>query len=80
MHMAAALDIPTVTLFGPTDPKEFAPYSYKNVNITLNFPCQYCYRKPAMYDCQNNECMKKISVGKVLKKVTESLEDKKCLR
>ena len=75
MHMAAALDVPTITLFGPTDPKEFAPYSCKNVNITLNFPCQYCYGKPTMYDCQSNECMKKISVEEVFKKIMERLGD-----
>jgi len=75
MHMAAALGIPTVTLFGPTNPMEFAPYSNENFNITLNLPCQYCYRKTAMYDCKSNECMKGISVGKVYDIIMERLKD-----
>jgi len=34
MHMAAAVRVPTVTLFGPTDPRVWRPYSSKGAVVT----------------------------------------------
>jgi ADP-heptose:LPS heptosyltransferase len=32
MHLAAAMNVPVVALFGPTDPAKFGPYAMQRVN------------------------------------------------
>ena len=74
MHMAAALNIPTVALFGPTNPEQFAPYSSKNVNITAGLKCQYCYGKKEMAYCEDNCCMNRIEADEVYETCLDSLK------
>lgn len=44
MHIAAAVDVPTVTLFGPADPLEFRPWGspQQHVVLTSNIGCRPC--------------------------------------
>lgn len=74
MHMAAALGRKTVTLFGPTSPAEFHPYSNCNTNITLQLPCAHCYGKKELYDCKSNDCMKGITVNMVFRECMRILQ------
>jgi ADP-heptose:LPS heptosyltransferase len=65
MHVACAMGVPCVALFGPTDPKR---HVVPNENCTVisridDFECAPCY-KPA---CQKrSSCMKKITVEDVM--------------
>jgi lipopolysaccharide heptosyltransferase I len=65
MHIAAALDVPLVALFGPTNPVKTGPYGWQTGNnmkvITSNAPCQPCFKR----ECSNPFCMKDISVDTV---------------
>jgi|SRR5271169_766962 len=58
MHIAAALGIPVIALFGPTNPVRTGPYGGKHVIITPDIPCAPCYKKK----CKDIRCMSGISV------------------
>jgi ADP-heptose:LPS heptosyltransferase len=68
MHMAAAVGVPVVALFGPTDERKWGPWGEGHTVITRRVSCRPC--KP--HKCGDNECMKRISVEETL----EILEQK----
>jgi len=63
MHVAAALNIPQVALFGSTDPGKTSPLSDKAVVIhPRGVTCSPCFKR----ECQENlECMRAITVNEV---------------
>lgn len=72
LHVAAAMDIPFVTLFGPTDPKRHAPPSSQGIILNRRLECQPCYEG----SCRQPEtlaCLKKISVEEVYDAVKRQL-------
>ena len=46
LHMAAALGVRTVALFGPVDEKTYGPYPLdaNHIVVTRQIPCRPCYR------------------------------------
>ena len=48
-HLASALNIPTVALFGPTDPEKTGLMGEKQINLTANFPCSPCLKRQCHY-------------------------------
>lgn len=66
-HFAALTDLPTVTLFGPETPELYGPLKPKRVALTAGLACSPCVsaynhrRSP----CNDNVCMRAISVGEV---------------
>jgi len=62
LHMAAAVGVPAVALFGPTDERIWGPWGEGHRVITKRLSCYPC--KP--HKCGNNECMKKINVDEVI--------------
>ncbi|MDB6141485.1 MAG: lipopolysaccharide heptosyltransferase [Pseudomonas sp.] len=48
-HLAAALDVPTLSLFGPTDPVLTGAYGKSQVHIASDFPCAPCLQKKCTY-------------------------------
>jgi len=79
MHIAAALDIPTVAIFGPTVKRfGFFPYSDKAVVIEKDIKCRPCDRHGSN-KCPRNHfnCMNKVTVDEVfgaVKKLYEYFE------
>jgi heptosyltransferase-2 len=69
MHMAAAVGVPVVALFGPTDERKWGPWGDGHTVITRRVSCYPC--KP--HKCPDNECMKKISVEEALEAVEKKL-------
>jgi ADP-heptose:LPS heptosyltransferase len=64
-HMAAALGVPTVAIFGPTDPKIWAPRG-KNVAVVRgDASCAPC-PQDKFFQCQDMDCLKEVQVGDVL--------------
>ncbi len=61
-HMAAALGTPQVTLFGPTDPVVYAPFSPKSVVLRRDLPCSPCYDASATAECRfgHVNCMREL--------------------
>ncbi|HRF94949.1 MAG TPA: glycosyltransferase family 9 protein [Aggregatilineales bacterium] len=69
LHLAAAMNTPTVALFGPADPLEFAPWGSREQHyiITSDIGCRPC----RVLDWGNDSpdfhpCVREISVGRVL--------------
>lgn len=48
-HLAAALDVPTLSLFGPTDPKLTGAYGATQVHLASDLPGAPCMRKTCTY-------------------------------
>jgi len=69
MHLAAALKIPLVALFGSTDPFVTGPYRHGTVIRKDNIPCAPCFRRICPIDFK---CMKRIEVNEVYQAIIES--------
>ncbi len=78
MHMAAALGIPTLGIFGPTDPAKHGPYSPNSGYVLKDdLFCIICNYLECPY---NHECMLQLSNQKVLEafeRLAGSLLEKK---
>lgn len=55
-HLAAALGVETVSLFGPTDPTQWRPRGRSITVITNNVGCAPC-TSPAMKVCPHRKCL-----------------------
>jgi ADP-heptose:LPS heptosyltransferase len=66
--MAAALGLPTVAIFGPTDPRVWCPRGEKVVVVRKEIPCSPCPQE-RFFQCKNFECLKAIEINEVLKGV-----------
>lgn len=64
LHIAAAMNVPTLALFGPTDPKRHAPPGRKVVALSHHLPCQPCY-DGVCKEKESGACLKHISVDEV---------------
>ena len=76
MHVAAAVQTPTVTLFGPADPIEFAPWGdrRKHAVITSTIACRPCRILDWRDDSQAyHPCVRDISVSQVLEETQRVL-------
>jgi predicted lipopolysaccharide heptosyltransferase III len=67
MHMAAALDVPVVALFGPSNPAEWGPRGGRTEVLYKGLDCRACFHPT----CTRGEesCMKQISVAEVVNRV-----------
>lgn len=63
MHMAAALDVPVVALFGPSDPAEWGPRGPAARVIYKGLDCRRCFHPTC--DRGEESCMKRITVDEV---------------
>jgi heptosyltransferase III len=64
LHLAAALDRPTVGIFGPTDAVAFGPYSMRSAVATRRLPCSPCLPL-LIHGCGNPVCLTELSVEQV---------------
>lgn len=77
-HVAEALRVPLTVLFGPTNHTKNGPISQKSKLLSIGLGCSPCISKPAFYRCNDNQCMKNISVDLVLKYMSkEGIGDSK---
>jgi len=66
MHVAGALNIPTVAIFGSTNPVTTSPVGERSVVIYKGAPCSPCLKETCPTDFR---CMDMISVGEVCETV-----------
>lgn len=48
-HLSAALNVPTVSLYGPTDPNLTGAIGKKSRHLTISFACSPCLKQSCMY-------------------------------
>ena len=75
-HIAAALGVRTVTIFGSTDIKHSVSFIHTksvhtNIKPSSSITCHPCYKKVCPTE---HECMEDISVGTVYKAIIDTLE------
>lgn len=72
MHIADAFGIPTVAVFGPTDPRTTAPYHAAHALVRHPVSCAPCLLRHCPID---HRCMTRISVDDVLRAARSSLRE-----
>jgi lipopolysaccharide heptosyltransferase II len=76
LHMAVALDVKTVSLFGPGDEKAYGPYppSQKHIVLKSDIECRPCYEGFRLKPChKEKECLNLISASEVFDAVRRLL-------
>ncbi|GAB6099426.1 hypothetical protein JCM16358_13050 [Halanaerocella petrolearia] len=68
MHLAVAMGLPVVALFGPTTPKTHGPYGDQNIVVQPEIECIKCWKR----ECPKDEllCMEQIEVEQVFQAVS----------
>jgi len=71
MHMAAALRVPVIGLFGPSDPAVWGPWGEGHQTLYKGLDCRACFHP----DCVRGEqtCMQLITLEEVWDVVRERL-------
>jgi ADP-heptose:LPS heptosyltransferase len=72
-HLAAALGVETVAIFGPTDPWQWAPRGKRVRVFTRNVECSPC-GYPVMKACPHRVCLTVLRPGDVIECLEEVLE------
>jgi lipopolysaccharide heptosyltransferase I len=71
MHLSAAQGVPTVTLFGPTNPVYSRPHGNNHEVVVKLQPCSFCHK----HSCPTQmECMTAITVDDVFTAVQKSVQ------
>ena len=76
LHMAVALGVKTVSIFGPVDENVYGPYpsNQKHVVIKKDLSCRPCYKDFRFTGCSNNrKCLEDITVDQVFEKAKQLL-------
>jgi len=71
-HLAAAMDVPTITLFGPTDPILTGPKGKKQIHMMVDRECSPCLKKRCLKEPKSKiypPCYKEIPPDLVWKKL-----------
>jgi ADP-heptose:LPS heptosyltransferase len=68
-HLAVVEGVPTVTLFGPTDPRVWDPMTERHRALHLGTDCFPCRKK----ECAPNRCLDDITPDMVMAEVARAL-------
>jgi heptosyltransferase-3 len=74
VHLAAAVQTPTATLYGPTSPDAWAPREAGHIVIRNDMDCVPCRQK----GCRNSGsslCLARLSVDAVVQRITPLLSN-----
>ena len=69
LHLASAIGIPVVGLYGPTDPARNGPWNSHDSVCTIQYQCSPCNQRVCPIGIQ---CMKKLEVPQVLDSVKKT--------
>ena len=76
MHVAAAVGIPVVAVFGPTSPACTGPYGDGHAVLTSPVDCRPCFRRQC-HNPNTYECLTRISVQNVVQAAQRVLQLKR---
>jgi len=65
-HIAGALSVPTISIFGPTNPKYIGAFSNCSYFIEHDVDCKYCFGTEDYIQCTNRRCLKEITPQQVM--------------
>ena len=68
LHMADALGVPSIGIYGPADPARTRPVDGRSIVIRREFPCGPCWRHPT---CQNLDCLRAIQPSEVFQAILD---------
>ncbi len=69
LHIAASLDVPTVSVFGPVNPRVYGPYppSWRHRVVTRPLACRPCYHHFKLPPCPyDRACLETLEAAPVL--------------
>lgn len=81
MHISAALQIPTVAIFGYTNYKELSPWKNKHIVVRKDLECSPCFfNSPRAVQCifsgeEEFKCIKTIEIDEVLDAAEKLIEE-----
>lgn len=78
MHIAGLVSIPSIALFGPTDPSRigiYPPSPYHRNLISGGTPCRPCHPDRGIKGCETAECMFSISLESVWEETRKLLRE-----
>lgn len=71
LHLCAGMGVPTVSIFGPTDPARNGPRGPNHRIICKTLPCSFCWKKTCAI--QTHDCMRQVEVDEVFEAVKSSV-------
>ncbi len=72
-HLAAALDAPTIAIFGPSNARRWAPRGTKVTVVSLGVACSPC-EIAAMKVCSERQCLNDFSPSRIIEEVEKSMK------
>jgi heptosyltransferase-1 len=69
MHLAAALERPIVSVFGPTEPVWVGPYGRPDAVVRAGVPCSPCYLRQLRRCPHDHVCMTNVTADEVIKRI-----------
>ena len=73
LHVACAVDTPSIGIFGPTNPRRTGPYPDLLAVIRKDLACSPCYEGKPIH-CDHYECLNLITVDDLIEEVKKRLE------
>jgi ADP-heptose:LPS heptosyltransferase len=77
MHLAHAVGTPIVAVFGPSDPRRYAPLGFHDRVVRVDLPCSPCNRirhPPARCVGHTPDCLAGVETAQVLAAIDETFE------
>ncbi|EAX46506.1 glycosyl transferase, family 9 [Thermosinus carboxydivorans Nor1] len=71
LHMAVALGVPTVSIFGPTDPRKYGPLTPGHVILQGEADCAPCHKKVCRH--QDIRCLRSVTPDAAIAAVRQQL-------
>jgi heptosyltransferase-2 len=77
VHLAAASGVPSVVIYGPTDPEKNEPWRVSSRIVRKEISCSPCYRYAIPHCRRNFKCLRDVTVAEAFNAAKEILEEKK---
>jgi heptosyltransferase-2 len=75
MHIADALHVPTVVIFGGTILSKNGPCNGTSTIARAGLPCQPCQYTNRFLSCEENKCLRDLTVGEVFAHIRKRLSN-----
>ena len=73
-HIAGALSVPTISIFGPTNPKYIGAFSDCSYFVEYETDCKYCFGTNQYVHCNHRRCLTEITPQQVMDTVHQVLK------